>query len=49
MQRIKRITKRFYREHRELCELVGDFLAALSLFVFLYFLYILLWLLEIGC
>ena len=41
--------RKFYRAHREAVDLVGDFLGALSIFAFLYFMYIFLWLLEIGC
>lgn len=46
---LKRYCKRFYRAHRGGCELVGDFLGALSIFVFLYVLYVGLWILGIGC
>jgi len=38
--------RRFYRKHREGFELLGDFLGALSVFVFLYCMYILLWLFQ---
>lgn len=34
VRRIKRKWRRFYRTHREGCELVGDFVGALSIFVF---------------
>lgn len=37
--------RKFYRDHREAVDLVGDFLGALSLFIWLYCMYILLWLL----
>lgn len=40
VRRIKRKWRRFYRTHREVCELVGDFVGALSIFVFLFELYI---------
>lgn len=40
VRQIKRKWRRFYRTHREGCELVGDFVGALSIFVFLFELYI---------
>ncbi|GKH50315.1 hypothetical protein CE91St46_14260 [Eubacteriales bacterium] len=43
----KKYCKWFYRAHREGFDLVGDFLGACSIFVFLYALYVILWLL--GC
>lgn len=49
IRRIKRKWRRFYRTHREVCELAGDFLGALSIFAFLYELYILLWAFGVGC
>ena len=49
MKRIRWSVRRFARKHRGVLELVGNLFAALSLFVFLYFLYILLWLLGVGC
>ena len=42
---LKRYCKSFYRAHREGCDMVGTFLGALSMFVFIYELYILLWIL----
>ena len=40
VRQIKRKWRRFYRTHREGCELVGDFIGAVSIFVFLFELYI---------
>ena len=40
VRQIKRKLRRFYRTHREGCELVGDFVGVLSIFVFLFELYI---------
>lgn len=37
VRQIKRKWRRFYRTHRDGCELVGDFIGAVSIFVFLYF------------
>lgn len=45
MRKIKMIM----RKYEAVLELVGDILAALLVFAFLYFLYIFLWILEIGC
>lgn len=39
VRRIKRKWRRFYRTHREGCELVGDFVGAFSVFVFIFELY----------
>ena len=36
VRQIKRKWRRFYRTHREGCELVGDFIGAVSIFVFLF-------------
>ena len=41
--------RRFYIAHREVLDFLGDFLAVLSIFVFVYFMYIVLWIFEIGC
>lgn len=46
---VRKSWRRFYRSHREGLELLGDFLGALSIFAFMYFMYIFLWLLGIGC
>lgn len=46
---VRKSWRKFYRAHREAVDLVGDFLGALSIFSFLYFMYIFLWLLGIGC
>lgn len=40
VRQIKRKWRRFYRTHREGCELVGDFIGAVSIFVVLFELYI---------
>lgn len=40
VRQIKRKWRRFYRTHREVCELVGYFVGALSIFVLLFELYI---------
>lgn len=39
VKQIKRKWRRFYRAHREGCDLVGDFLGALSVFAFIFELY----------
>lgn len=39
VRRIKRKWRRFYRTHKEGCDLVGDFVGALSVFVFIFELY----------
>lgn len=49
VRRIKRKWRRFYRAHREGCELIGDFLGALSIFAMLYELYMVLWIFGVGC
>ena len=45
MRKIKMIM----RKYEAVLELVGDILVALSIFAFLYALYIFLWFLGIGC
>lgn len=44
-RQVKRYCKRFYRVHREGCDMVGNFIGALSIFAFLYVLYVGLWIL----
>lgn len=48
VRQIKRKWRRFYRTHREGCELVGDFIGAVSIFVFLFELYIIGVMLEVA-
>lgn len=42
---IRRYWRRFYRTHREGCELAGDFIGAVSVFVSLYCMYMVMWML----
>lgn len=46
---IRKSCRIFYRAHREGLDLLGDFLGALSIFAFLYVMYVFLWMLGIGC
>ena len=40
VRKIRKRWRRFYRNHREGCDAVADFLGALSIFVFIFSLYI---------
>lgn len=42
---VRRGWRRFYRKHRVGLDLLGNFIGALSLFVWMYCMYILFWLL----
>lgn len=44
VRRIKRCWRKFYKRHRSELDLLGDFLGALGIFVWLYCMYIFLWL-----
>lgn len=46
---IRESCRMFYMDHKDGIDLLGDFLGALSIFAFLYVMYILLWMLGIGC
>lgn len=40
VRKLKRYWRRFYRTHREGCEMVGDFVGAISVFAGIFELYI---------
>lgn len=46
IRKIRRGWRRYYRNHREGLELLGDFLGVVGVFAWIYFMYIFLWLFQ---